>query len=54
MDTVWALDTLGRLSIRREIQPNVFPEGTYWQTLSTMTNDPIHIGTLSLQLSCRY
>lgn len=40
---VWALDTTGRLSIRREIQPKVFPEGTHWQTLPAMPNDPIHI-----------
>ncbi|KMQ88829.1 tectonin beta-propeller repeat-containing [Lasius niger] len=40
---VWALDTIGRLSVRREIQSNVFPEGTHWQTLPAMPNDPIHI-----------
>ncbi|XP_015595651.1 tectonin beta-propeller repeat-containing protein [Cephus cinctus] len=42
-DVVWALDTTGHLSVRREIQSNVFPEGTYWQTLPAMPNDPIHI-----------
>ncbi|KAL6266845.1 hypothetical protein P5V15_003674 [Pogonomyrmex californicus] len=42
-DVVWALDTMGRLSVRREIQSNVFPEGTHWQTLPAMPNDPIHI-----------
>ncbi|XP_034938051.1 tectonin beta-propeller repeat-containing protein [Chelonus insularis] len=42
-NVVWALDTSGRLSVRREIQPKVFPEGTYWQTLPAMPNDPIHI-----------
>ncbi|OAD62069.1 Tectonin beta-propeller repeat-containing protein [Eufriesea mexicana] len=42
-DVVWALDTTGRLFIRREIQMNVFPEGTHWQTLPVMPNDPIHI-----------
>lgn len=41
---VWALDTIGRLHIRRDVQVNVFPEGTYWQTLPVMPNDPIHIG----------
>lgn len=43
-DVVWALDTAGRLSVRREIQPKIFPEGTHWQTLPAMPNDPIHIG----------
>ncbi|XP_008548798.1 tectonin beta-propeller repeat-containing protein isoform X1 [Microplitis demolitor] len=42
-NVVWALDTAGRLSVRREIQPKVFPEGTHWQTLPAMPNDPIHI-----------
>ncbi|XP_033340443.1 tectonin beta-propeller repeat-containing peroxin 23 isoform X2 [Megalopta genalis] len=42
-NVVWALDTNGRLSVRRDVQPNVFPEGTYWQTLPAMPNDPIHI-----------
>ncbi|KAK0160372.1 hypothetical protein PV328_007788 [Microctonus aethiopoides] len=42
-NVVWALDTIGRLSLRREIQPKVFPEGTFWQTLPAMPNDPIHI-----------
>lgn len=53
-DIVWALDTNGRLSIRREIQSNVFPEGTYWQTLPAMPNDPIHIGIkiIFLQIYC--
>jgi hypothetical protein len=48
LDVVWALDTMGRLSVRREIQSNVFPEGTHWQTLPTMPNDPIHMGILLL------
>ncbi|KAJ8680209.1 hypothetical protein QAD02_015996 [Eretmocerus hayati] len=43
VNVVWVLDSLGRLSVRREIQSHVFPEGTYWQTLPAMTNDPIHI-----------
>lgn len=43
-NVVWALDDSGRLSVRREIQPRVFPEGTHWQTLPAMPNDPIHIG----------
>ncbi|XP_011494826.1 PREDICTED: tectonin beta-propeller repeat-containing protein [Ceratosolen solmsi marchali] len=43
INIVWALDTLGRLSVRREIIPKLFPEGTYWQTLPTLINDPIHI-----------
>ncbi|XP_053971353.1 tectonin beta-propeller repeat-containing protein isoform X1 [Hylaeus volcanicus] len=42
-DVVWALDTTGRLSVRREVQMNIFPEGTHWQTLPAMPNDPIHI-----------
>ncbi|KAK0174364.1 hypothetical protein PV327_010141 [Microctonus hyperodae] len=42
-NVVWALDTTGKLSLRREIQPKVFPEGTFWQTLPAMPNDPIHI-----------
>lgn len=42
-DVVWALDTAGRLSVRRDVQMNVFPEGTHWQTLPAMPNDPIHI-----------
>lgn len=41
---MWALDTTGRLHVRRDVQVNVFPEGTYWQTLPVMPNDPIHIG----------
>lgn len=45
-DVVWVLDTAGRLSVRREVQLNVFPEGTHWQTLPAMPNDPIHIGNL--------
>lgn len=43
-DVVWALDITGRLSVRRDVQSNVFPEGTHWQTLPAMPNDPIHIG----------
>lgn len=43
-DVVWALDTTGRLSVRREVKAKIFPEGTYWQTLPAMPNDPIHIG----------
>ncbi|KAK1121372.1 hypothetical protein K0M31_010666 [Melipona bicolor] len=42
-DVVWALDTTGKLSVRRGVQVNVFPEGTHWQTLPVMPNDPIHI-----------
>lgn len=42
-NVVWALDTNGKLSVRREIQAKVFPEGTHWQTLPSMPNDPIHI-----------
>jgi hypothetical protein len=44
VNIVWALDTLGRLCVRREINPKVFPEGTYWQILPTLVHDPIHIG----------
>ena len=43
-NVVWALDNHGKLSVRREIQPNVFPEGTHWHTLPSMIHDPIHIG----------
>lgn len=43
-DVVWALDAAGKLSVRRGVQVNVFPEGTHWQTLPVMPNDPIHIG----------
>ncbi|XP_049762873.1 tectonin beta-propeller repeat-containing protein [Schistocerca cancellata] len=35
---VWALDSQGQLSLRREVTP-VFPEGTHWQTLPTSAND---------------
>ncbi|KAF7379139.1 tectonin beta-propeller repeat-containing protein isoform X1 [Vespula maculifrons] len=42
-DVVWALDNTGRLSVRRDIQANIFPEGSHWQTLPAMPNDPIHI-----------
>lgn len=52
-DVVWALDTMGRLSVRREVQSNVFPEGTHWQTLPAMPNDPIHIG-ITYSLSVTY
>ncbi|XP_046426690.1 tectonin beta-propeller repeat-containing protein isoform X1 [Neodiprion fabricii] len=45
-DVVWALDTTGRLSVRREVRAKIFPEGTYWQTLPAMPNDPIHIATI--------
>lgn len=51
-DVVWALDTMGRLSVRRDVQSNVFPEGTHWQTLPAMPNDPIHIGISSSLLVC--
>lgn len=44
-NVVWVLDTAGKLSVRREVQMNIFPEGTHWQTLPAMPNDPIHIGT---------
>ncbi|XP_011297277.1 tectonin beta-propeller repeat-containing protein [Fopius arisanus] len=40
---VWALDTSGRLAVRKEIQPKLFPEGTHWQVLPAMPNDPIHM-----------
>lgn len=53
-DIVWALDTNGRLSVRREIQSNVFPEGTHWQTLPAMPNDPIHIGIKIIFFSCKF
>uniref|UniRef100_A0ABD2WY66 Galectin domain-containing protein n=1 Tax=Trichogramma kaykai TaxID=54128 RepID=A0ABD2WY66_9HYME len=46
-NAVWVLDDSGKLSVRREIQPKVFPEGTHWQTLPAMTNDPIHIGDIT-------
>lgn len=50
-NTVWALDTNGRLSVRREIDAKVFPEGTNWQTLPYVPNDPIHIGEPILLLN---
>lgn len=50
---MWVLDTTGRLSVRREVQMNVFPEGTYWQTLPAMPNDPIHIGNVGTCTSYR-
>lgn len=40
----WALDTTGRLFVRREVQAGVYPEGTHWQALPSIPNDPIHIG----------
>ncbi|XP_058805378.1 tectonin beta-propeller repeat-containing protein isoform X2 [Phymastichus coffea] len=43
VNVVWALDSSGKISVRREIQSNVFPEGTFWQTLPAMANDPIHM-----------
>lgn len=30
---------------------NVFPEGTHWQALRVMPNDPVHIGILQIDLS---
>jgi len=35
---VWGLDSVGQLSVRREITP-VFPEGTHWQTVATTASD---------------
>ncbi|XP_066589836.1 tectonin beta-propeller repeat-containing protein [Prorops nasuta] len=43
LDVVWALDTNGRIHVRREVQSQTFPEGTRWQTIPVMPNDPIHI-----------
>ncbi|XP_012270435.1 tectonin beta-propeller repeat-containing protein [Orussus abietinus] len=42
-NVVWALDTMGRLFVRRGIREDDLPGGTCWQTLPTMPNDPIHI-----------
>ncbi|KAF7988805.1 hypothetical protein HCN44_007115 [Aphidius gifuensis] len=42
-NVVWAIDYNGKLYVRKEIQPKIFPEGTHWQTLPSMPNDPIHI-----------
>lgn len=38
---VWALDTKGTLAIRREIN-STFPEGSHWQFLANIENDPPH------------
>lgn len=41
---IWALDTNGRLYVRKEIT-NVFPEGTHWQYISI---DPLVISTITI------
>lgn len=38
---VWALDTKGQLAVRREIN-STFPEGSHWQFLANIENDPPH------------
>lgn len=38
---IWTVDTTGRLSVRKEITPT-FPEGSHWQLLSNIQNDPPH------------
>ena len=38
---IWALDTVGRLSVRKEIN-GTFPEGSHWQLLPNVLNDPPH------------
>ncbi|XP_035793382.1 tectonin beta-propeller repeat-containing protein-like [Anopheles albimanus] len=38
---IWALDAAGRLSVRKEIN-ETFPEGSHWQLLSNIPNDPPH------------
>ncbi|XP_055686263.1 tectonin beta-propeller repeat-containing protein isoform X2 [Lutzomyia longipalpis] len=38
---VWVLDATGRLAVRREITVT-FPEGSHWQVLNNVPNDPPH------------
>lgn len=38
---IWTVDTTGRLSVRKEITAT-FPEGSHWQLLSNIQNDPPH------------
>jgi tectonin beta-propeller repeat-containing protein 1 len=38
---VWALDSTGRLAVRKEINLS-FPEGTHWQLLVNVASDPPH------------
>lgn len=38
---VWALDSVGCLAVRREISAT-FPEGSHWQVLPNIPNDPPH------------
>lgn len=54
INVVWALDSNGKISVRREIQSNIFPEGTFWQTLPALTNDPIHIGKLNFSVPLEF
>ncbi|XP_055626940.1 tectonin beta-propeller repeat-containing protein [Toxorhynchites rutilus septentrionalis] len=38
---IWTVDTTGRLSVRKEITAT-FPEGSHWQLLANIQNDPPH------------
>ncbi|XP_038118862.1 tectonin beta-propeller repeat-containing protein [Culex quinquefasciatus] len=38
---IWTVDTCGRLSVRKEITAT-FPEGSHWQLLANIQNDPPH------------
>ncbi|XP_058061619.1 tectonin beta-propeller repeat-containing protein [Anopheles bellator] len=38
---IWVLDTTGRLAVRKEIN-ETFPEGSHWQLLQNILNDPPH------------
>lgn len=39
---VWAVDNLGQVLVRREISSISLPEGTHWQVLTNVPNDPPH------------
>lgn len=41
---IWALDTQGRLSVRKEIN-QTFPEGSHWQILPNIPGNPPHSDT---------
>lgn len=51
---IWAIDSQGQLLVRREVCDS-FPEGSHWQILQNVPNDPPHeegkIGFKSVSVS---
>lgn len=39
---IWSIDSQGQMLVRREVSMDSFPDGSHWQILQNVPNDPPH------------